>query len=790
MRALKTKLLSAAILAHLTPQLWAQASTEKSPGDGFPLEYLGQSLPQSFYFDMRSVPPLRAWQPGDPISEIPRQHRVAPGQKEPSTPTPVNPADPIDPLMAKAHEFYGARSQRAFGTPTFSVAGIANTGVSPPDTSADVGKNHIVQSINGSAGARYLVLNKSDGTVAAGPVRMNSLGTGGACAASLGDPVVVYDEMAERWLLTEFSNQAGRTLCVYISAGSDPTATTWTKYEFLTPAFPDYPHYGVWGNSYLITANENSSGGNRPIFAIDRAKLLSAQPAGIVRVNLPNLTGFPFFQTWTPADHDGKNNSVPNTLPGIFMRHRDDEVHNAGANNPTQDFLELVQLTVDWTTPTPVGSATPIQQIPIAEFSSDLNGLTAFNAFPQPNGQKLDPLREPIMRRVAYRRFAAYETLLGNFVTDVDGSDTGGIRWFELRRTGGATGTWTLFQQGTHALADAGGPIDRWMAGTAMDQAGNIAMAYSVVRQSPAVPAGLRYAGRLVGDALGTLTTTENTIVNGAGSQSTDRWGDYAQLGTDPEDQCSFVATGEYVGATNVWQTQVAKFKFDQCGEPSYVTATSSNGQNICAAPGLLPASAAPILLNYTVTNGFANSVNVAFSGALPTGLSGNLSASSITPPGTITASFGVNAGIVAGDNTATIRSTGTGLNGPIVRDNQVTFTVFTQAPSAPTLSAPANNATGTSLTPVLSWAAAPQNDTYLVELATDAAFGNIIAQSITTATSFAPPALSGATRYFWRVTSRNACPTAPSSAVLFANGFEDPALGATTSVVNSFTTT
>jgi hypothetical protein len=785
MPILRTKLLSAAILALLAPQLWAQARADGNTESEFPLEYLGQSLPQSFYFDMRSVPPLRAWQPGDPISEVPREHWLAPGQMSPFAPTPVNPANPIDPLMAKANQFYGQRTQRDFGTPVFSVAGIAFTGVAPPDTSADVGKNHIVQAVNGSAGARYLVLNKNDGTVVAGPVSLNSLGTGGACATSAGDPVIVYDEMAERWLLTEFSNRAGRTLCVYVSAGSDPTATTWTKYEFQTAAFPDYPHYGVWGNSYLITANENSVSANRPIFAIDRAKLLSAQPAGIVRVNLPNLAGFGF-QTWTPADHDGKNNPVPNTLPGIFMRHRDDEAHNAGTNNPTQDFLELVQLTVDWTVPTPVGSATPIQRIPIAEFSSNLNGLTAFEAFPQPNAQRLDPLREPIMRRVAYRRFPGYETLLGNLVTDVDGADTGGIRWFELRRTGGAAGTWTLFQEGTHALTDEGGPIDRWMAGSAMDKFGNIAMSYSVVRQSPALAAGLRYAGRLATDPLGTLTTAENTIVNGVGSQGFDRWGDYAQLGTDPEDQCTFVATGQYVGANNSWQSQIAKFRFDQCAAPTYETTISSTGQSICAA---FSSSAAPIALNYTVLNGFTGSVNVAFSGALPTGLAGNLSASSVSPPTTITALFGVNPGIVAGENIATIRSTGTGPNGPIIRDNQVTFTVFTQAPSAPTLSAPANNAVGTSLTPVLTWAAAPQTDTYLVQLATDAAFSNVIAQTVTTATSFTPPALSGATRYFWRAISRNACPTSTSPIELGRDGFEDPSSGAASSVVNSFTT-
>ncbi len=773
------------LLISTTPGAFAQTAAESVAAKSYPIEYLGKSIPQSFTMDASRLPVLREWQPGDPISEIPRQHWLAAGQKPPSALTPVNAADPRDPLVAKAQQFYATRAQRAFGTPEFSVAGIGNTGVSPPDTTADVGKDHVVQSVNGGGGARYLILNKTDGSVAAGPFTMAALGTGGVCGSSLGDPVIVYDEMAERWLFTEFSTQAGRSLCVYVSAGSNPVSTTWTKYEFQTPAFPDYPHYGVWGNSYLITANEGSTGGNRPIFAVDRAKMLLGQPAGIVRANLPNLSGFGF-QTWTPADHDGKLNAVPATLPGIFMRHRDDEAHNAGANNPTQDFLELVQLTVDWSAPTPVGSASAVQQIPMAEFSSNLNGLSAFEAFPQPNGQKIDPLREPIMRRVAYRRFPGYETLLGNLVTDVDGNDTGGIRWFELRRTGGAAGTWTLHQQGTHALADAGGPIDRWMAGAAMDQDGNIALAYSVVRQAPAVFTGLRYAGRLAGDPLGTLTTAEASIFEGAGSQTGQRWGDYAQLGTDPENGCSFFGTGEYVNAGGQWQTRVGRFKFDECGGPTFTAVSSNLSQQICAA--VLPASSRQLSLDFSALNGFSAPVSVALNGALPAGLTGTLSAATITPPGTLTANFTFAAGTVAGPNSATIRSQGTGPNGAIVRDLNVAFDVYTQAPTAPSLSAPANAALGVALTPTLSWAAAPQTASYLLELSTSASFTTLIAQQVVTGTSFTAPALASNTQYFWRVSARNACPVINPSELL-RDGFEDPSSGSATSSVFSFST-
>lgn len=92
---------------------------------------------------------------------------------------------------------------------------------------------------------------------------------------------------------------------------------------------------------------------------------------------------------------------------------------------------------------------------------------------------------------------------------------THGVRWFELRRSGGIANPWSLFQEGTYAPADVGGPADRWMAGSAIDATGNIALGYSVVRQSPAIPPGVRYVGRLVGDIIGVMTTAEATLVDG-----------------------------------------------------------------------------------------------------------------------------------------------------------------------------------------------------------------------------------------------------------------------------------
>src|SRR5690606_34255408 len=119
------------------------------------------------------------------------------------------------------------------------------------------------------SGALVRVHDSSNGSVVAGPFAMDSLGTG-ACASGFGDPVVLYDELADRWLLSEFAS-GGNHLCVYISQTSDPVAGGWFAYDFSTPSFPDYPKYGVWPDAYYVTTNESSPA----IYALDRARMLT-----------------------------------------------------------------------------------------------------------------------------------------------------------------------------------------------------------------------------------------------------------------------------------------------------------------------------------------------------------------------------------------------------------------------------------------------------------------------------------------------------------------------------------
>ncbi|MEO1997947.1 MAG: pre-peptidase C-terminal domain-containing protein, partial [Planctomycetaceae bacterium] len=397
---------------------------------------------------------------------------------------------------------------------------------------------------------------------------MDSLATSGPGTDGVGDPIVLFDHLANRWFLAEFSGSANG-LSVFVSQTSDPTAGTWNEYFFNTPNFPDYPKFSVWPDGYYVSTNE---GGGVPVYVLDRENMLLGNVARpIQRFTAPDLAGFGF-QALTPADLDGA--APPTGAAAIFMRHRDDEVHNVGTNDPSQDFLEIWEFDTDFDTPAN-SSFTQILDLPVAEFDSDLNGLFAFEAFPQPGtATLLDPLREVIMWRLQYRNFGTHETLVGNLVTDVDGTDHGGVRWFELRRTGGLSGTWTLHQEGTIA-PDA---HNRWMGAIAMDGNGNIAVGYNI--SSSTVSPGIRYTGRLANDPLGTMPQGEHTLIDGIGFNGSNRWGDYSAMSIDPVDDQTFWFTGEYANS-GVWATQIGSFVLEPPSDSDFYQFEAIAGDNL-----------------------------------------------------------------------------------------------------------------------------------------------------------------------------------------------------------------
>jgi hypothetical protein len=328
----------------------------------------------------------------------------------------------------------------------------------------------------------------------------------------------------------------------------------WFLYDFATPAFPDYPKITVWPDAYYMSTQRTFPAGGLDVYAFDRASMLAGAPAGSVQffIGAPSLV-------LLPSDLDGP--PPPGGTPNFFVRQVDGDVW--GGN----DRIDMFAFTVNWANPA-ASTFVQLPSMPTAPFDSIFCAGGLMDAcIPQPGTSvKLETLAVWPMYRLQYRTFGAYETLVFNHTVDADGSGHAGIRWYELRRAPG--GAWSIYQQGTHA-PDLGAPgladdVHRWMASAAMDQFGNIALAYSV--SSSTVFPSIRYTGRLATDPLGTMTLPEVTIVAGGGSQTGSfRWGDYSTLSLDPVNGCRFWFTSEYYVANSTagWRTRIASFTID-----------------------------------------------------------------------------------------------------------------------------------------------------------------------------------------------------------------------------------
>jgi hypothetical protein len=469
---------------------------------------------------------------------------------------PIEPK--IDPLF-QPRQFLGPRSRDGFATPIRNFEG-QSTMRSPPDTTGDVGPNHYVQAVNLSVSS-VRVFDKNTGENLK-TFSMQSLASSSPCNTGFCDPTILYDRMADRWIISELPATTGN-ICVYVSTTGDPTGT-WNAYAFaIESSRTDFPKYGVWpqngnGGSYLIGVN-NGANGLRDLIALDRAKMLAGLPASFQKFSVPKLPNAGF-QLVMPSTMQG-NVPPPNGEFPVFLRPVDDEPQYS-AGTPT-DFLDVYALRVDWATP--ANSAVLSRpRIEIADYDMSLCGLgTIWNCMPQPGTtQKLDPIREPLHFPLQYRNFGDHQSLLGTFPVDADSTDHAALRWFELRKNLGAT-NWSLFQQG---LVGGEAGVHRSVGSIGMDGLGNIALGYTRTGTTAPDYPSIYYTGRLATDPPNTMQG-ENVLQDGTVSRiNNERWGDYAGMAIDPADDCTFWFTTEYMLSGSMAATRVGAFRFDACG--------------------------------------------------------------------------------------------------------------------------------------------------------------------------------------------------------------------------------
>jgi uncharacterized repeat protein (TIGR01451 family) len=627
------------LLIGTTAPAVAQSSGTQSSANGVIVH--PAVAPRAFNGNLSSLPKVPSWRSGDPTRVVPE------GTAESSTggaPASV-PAAP-DPVrqsnVGDATDNHGLLS-----SPIANFDGIA-TGFQPMDPSGDVGPTQYAQMVNN----QFQIFTKT-GVSLAGPSNISTIWSGagdtGECSTTNdGDPIVLYDHLADRWLLSQFDATGPNFAeCIAISQTGN-AAGAYFVYRFAIPAgqatFPDYPHLGVWPDGYYLSTFEGSAGLGAYVF--ERSMMITGNPARTVEYPKTSAQNGPAgFRTTRllPSDLDGP--APPVGSPNFFLRPTEDV---QGAT----DRLDIYEASVNWGDPL-TSSFTNVQTLTPAPFSffSCANDTATPPAprlcIDQPNSTtQLDALMGRAMWRLQYRNFGSHETLVVNQTVNADGGTNTGIRWYEIRRTPPGSGSWAINQQGTYAPQAAGANdttwVQRWMGSMAMDGAGNIALGYNVVNadNTNSIYPGIRYTGRVAGDPAGILPQGEETIINGSSPSNATRWGDYTQLSVDPVDDCTFWYTAEYIAASNVRRTRIASFNFPSCTATD-LAITKSDSPDPVSAGGLLTYT-----LNVTNAGSHA-ATNVVVRDVLPAGVTyvSNSDSCVEAPAGTLTCSLGTIAG-------------------------------------------------------------------------------------------------------------------------------------------------
>jgi hypothetical protein len=665
------------------------------------------------------------------------------------------------PAPAPALNYLGLRS----GQPNVG-------GFFPPDTTADVSDVHILQMVN----VGWALFSKTTGATVSGPNPGNSFWqsfpAGNNCRDNNdGDPIVMWDKVASRWVVSQFSVEAPYSQCFAVSKSSDPLGEYWL-YEFVYPNFNDYGKMGLWvtedgtQNAYLLTMHEfqNETGGpfvGSSFAAVERDKMLAGQPAKFIRTLGGNFGMVPL--------HLDSAQKLPSGACPAFV-HFDfsgtgyrfwDYCLNWAANTAT---IPVVAGSFVASEPFSIGLSTdPVQRdanVPLDSFDGNTMYRPAVIAFGS-NGPT-----------------AAYAVVTHTVNAGTAAAPKAGARWvqFELFRTPRLGNPNALFADGFESILgtaplekrvlqqgvispDASG---RFMTAGAMDQNGNVAVGFTA--SGPNLPTGInpevRYTARRFSDPAGTMMEEQSCTPNGVNGPYTGgtqagrpsrRWGDYSMVMIDPSDRCTFYVTNEYsqAGSPNSWATRVCSFKFDDCGSGNFLLETPAERVKICTANPRTASVRAVGLGNFTATIALSSS-------GFPAGITPSFSPSSITAGGQSAITLGGVASAAAGVYSGTV----TGTSGALVRNATVNYEVATALPAAINLLTPVN-ASGVALTrETFTWSSAGAAGTeYLIEIARDAAFTQIFETARVTTTSFTNTrAFALSTQYFWRVTPFNAC--------------------------------
>lgn len=391
----------------------------------------------------------------------------------------------------------------------------------PSDPTGAAGPNHYVAAWNSA----FRIFDK-DGNPLTSEASLATIFPGNA----IGDPIVFYDAVVDRFVITEFDNNPNG-FNVAVCQGPDPVNDGWYVYTtgFGTGAFPDYTKFASFGDVYMVTANISS--GNR-VFAVERDEMIQGNPAQFIAFPLPGISTFGFYSPHAFHTTDDEQAPPGTPVPIVYMQ---DDAWGGVAD----DHLKIWSATVDWDTPAN-SSISTAQEITVADFTGVFDG-GSFSNRPQGGGVDIDVLQATMMNQVQYRRFPGYNSAVMNFVVDVvaGGGEKAAIRWYELRQDADGD-PWTIFQEGTYEAPDG---KDAYSGTMAMNGDGDIAIGYYTSSSTDRIQ--MNFTGRFAEDALNVMTVDETPLILSTNSNPSNRLADYTHLTVDPSDDTTFWYIGE-----------------------------------------------------------------------------------------------------------------------------------------------------------------------------------------------------------------------------------------------------
>jgi hypothetical protein len=320
--------------------------------------------------------------------------------------------------------------------------------------------------------------------------------------------------------------------------------------------------------------------------------------------------------------------------------------------------------------------------------------------------------------------------------------------WIQVAYSDDGGATWALTTT-PHSEADIA-TIDRYHPWLEVDEGGAVHIGFYDTRNSPARTGVDFYYNYSVDGGTTWLDETRVSAVTSVNIANGQEWGDYNGIAAGPIEAAMSWTDNRPGGGQKSYVGRVQNL----AASPTFLMSGTPLTQSVCA-PTSTPVSLTPVDIDVGAISGFNTPVNLGFGPGLPIGFSGFFTVTPVVPPSASQAILSVTNAAATGPNALILR----GSSGGVDKDLAFEVIVSTAIPGGTTLTAPADNALNIPALPTFNWTASSQAESYLIEIATDIGFGNIILSQSVSDISFVPAAaLPTNTQLYWRVTASNIC--------------------------------